>query len=332
MTEAIGKPPVEGLSEVAWARIERSVFLRLDRGDAVRAVTSLDERSARRAWRWIALPVAIAAAIALVLVTTHRTSQIASGDGPSRVVSGDAPSMVSFGDAHVSLDANSAVVLEHDRSGSPTVLLERGAAWFSVAPRGERPPFRVFAGDATVRVIGTRFHVARDGEQVSVAVDHGIVEVGFRGNVVRVGAGQAWTSDRSSEPAAAEPAPAPQPPDPSRPSMALPTAPSATHPGHPRPAAQPATPAASESEEQRFHELEAIEARDYKRAIDGYLVLSQGSGKWAANALFAAARIALDKHDARGKTFLEIYLKRFADGANAPDARYLLDQLRGEAP
>lgn len=323
MTENIGKPTVEGLSEVAWARIERQVFTRLDSGDAVRAVTSLDERSARRAWRWIALPVGVAAAIALVLVATHRPEQIIA-EGPSRVVSGDSPSTVSFADAHVSLDANSAVVLEHD-AGSPTVLLERGAAWFSVAPRHERPAFVVLAGDATIRVIGTRFHVVRDVDRVGVSVDHGVVEVGFRGTITRVAAGATWTSD-----------PMPELVQPTGPSVPM------TLPGSSRPAMTPAQPShhaaaqTKDPDQVKFEAIQAIEARQPARAIKGYLELSKGSGKWSQNALFAAARLAADPKNpsthAKARTLAKIYLSRFPDGALARDAQRLLDQLEGETP
>src|SRR6185295_13247955 len=81
-----------------------------------------------------------------------------------------APTTASFNDAFIELEPSSAVVMRHDR---PTTVLERGAATFAVAPRGERPPFVVLAGDATVRVIGTKFRVARTPtDRISVEVEH----------------------------------------------------------------------------------------------------------------------------------------------------------------
>ncbi len=78
----------------------------------------------------------------------------------------------------------------------------------------------VTAGDTHVRVIGTRFRVARHGEAAAVQVEHGTVEVEFRGATTSVGAGEEWTSERptavaagrvaaATEPAPAEVEPAP---------------------------------------------------------------------------------------------------------------------------
>jgi hypothetical protein len=63
-----------------------------------------------------------------------------------------------------------------------------------VAPRGERPPFVVQAGDVRVRVVGTRFGVSRGRDAVTVDVTKGIVEVESHGEIQRVGAGQRWSS------------------------------------------------------------------------------------------------------------------------------------------
>lgn len=74
------------------------------------------------------------------------------------------------------------------------VLLERGEAFFSVAPAPERP-FVVDAGLASVTVTGTQFNVRRDAAQVSVAVESGAVDVAGGGwwnrKVRRLGAAQA---------------------------------------------------------------------------------------------------------------------------------------------
>jgi transmembrane sensor len=110
---------------------------------------------------------------------------------PARLVTGNSSSAVQFGDVHVTADADSAIDMEQNNT---VALLEHGAAWFSVAPRGDRPAFEVRAGDAIVRVVGTRFRVSRDGEHVDVAVDHGAVEVRFRGRVIRLSDGQTWSS------------------------------------------------------------------------------------------------------------------------------------------
>lgn len=209
----LGPPPVEGLSDVAWARVEKGVFARLDgAGTVTGAVMSGETRSAaRRNWMWLAVPVAAAAALALVLFANHKSSpsSAVAENGPARIVSGAAPSAVTFGDAHITLDADSAI--EMDRDGAqPTALLERGAAWFSVAPRGDQPAFQVRAGDTLVRVVGTRFRVARQSERADVTVDHGTVEVRYHGRALRVADGQSWSSSKPND-VTATGAPAPEP-------------------------------------------------------------------------------------------------------------------------
>nr|WP_321274012.1 FecR domain-containing protein [Alcaligenes faecalis] len=71
--------------------------------------------------------------------------------------------------------------------------LLHGEASFAVTP-SERQPFYVMAGDATVRVTGTRFNVIHENEQTFVAVESGHVEVSqgpwWRRNKVALQAGQ----------------------------------------------------------------------------------------------------------------------------------------------
>lgn len=347
--ERLGPPPVEPLSDVAWSRVERGLWTRLDAAPPVRSAP----RSTERRWIWIAAP-ALAAAAAIAIVVGLRGGAPGDEVAPARVVSGAAPTSVTFGDVHVTLDADTAVVMDP----GPSALLERGAAWFAVAPRGERSPFVVTAGDLVVRVIGTRFRVARSGEVATVEVDHGLVEVQFRDTRMRVSAGQLWSSLQPREvrpiivavatapdatpevtptpapetaPAPARPAhkasPAPAvPPPPAQPEPRNPAA--APTPAPPKPA--PPKPASQvDTDEAAFHRLEALEARSPATAIDGYLELSRRSSRWAEPALYAAARLAADRKQPRAKTLLEIYLRRFPAGANADDARTLLDRIPG---
>ena len=197
MTEKLGKPTVERLSDVAWARVERNVFSRMAEGTVTSAAAAREIRSERpgNKWLWLAVPGAAAAAFALAFFSMNEPapSQTAS-EGPSRVVAGAAPSSVSFGDAHVTLDANSAVVMDQ-AAGKPTALLENGAAVFTVAPRADRRPFTVLAGDASIRATHSEFRVAREGERASVTVETGSVEIRFRGHEIHVGAKHTWVSD-----------------------------------------------------------------------------------------------------------------------------------------
>jgi hypothetical protein len=81
-----------------------------------------------------------------------------------------------------------------------------------------------------------------------------------------------------------------------------------------------------------YDRLAALEARSPETALAGYMVLAKGTSRWADPALFAAARLAVDRHDRRAETLLGMYLTRFPGGANAADARQLLVRLRSDKP
>lgn len=348
--QRLGPPPVEPMSDVAWSRIERGLWSRMDGGEV--AASPDRTRLASRRWLMVAAPLAAAAAFAAVVVGTRPNApEISANEEPARVVSGSTPSSVSFGDAHVELDAATAVVMTHE-SGSPIVMLERGAAWFTVAHRMQRPEFIVRAGDATVRVVGTRFRVARSEERIAVDVERGLVDVQFRGGVVKVAAGQHWVSESPATLTASasvvptaptaptpsiaetEPAPAPssEPKHTTRPlqrlDVKLDTKSDAKLDGN------PAAMHAAELDRLRaeYDRLAALEARDAAAALTGYLTLARGTSRWADLALFAAARLAADRHDSRAETLLGIYLQRFPGGANAADAKKLLVRLQGARP
>jgi hypothetical protein len=290
------------MSDVAWARVERGLWARID------SATTLQHVAPRRSRLWLAAPFAavLAAAAALVIVlrnTPHDSAPIPA-DEPTRIVAGDAPSSMSFGDVHVELDAHAAIVMETGATPSA---------------RGERAPFVVLAGDTRVRVVGTRFRVARSGELSQVSVEHGLVEITFHGNVARIAAHQTWSSDRPATVTAvvaqAEPPAA---------TMALPQPP-------PAPVAHAAKHHdVVDADAARYQALVKLEASQPGVAMKGYLDLSQGAGRWAEVALFAAGRLAADRHDPRAESLLAIYLRRFPTGANVADADRLLSRLKGE--
>jgi hypothetical protein len=315
---------VEPLSDVAWARVERGLWARMDG-----SVTLQVEPPARRRWLWIAAPiVAAAAAIVLVVVTrdgapTERIAEISGSDANDvRVVAPpNAPTTASFNDAHIELAPASAIVLR-----SSGTLLERGSAWFAVAPRIDRPAFVVLAGDTKVRVLGTKFRVARNekNDHVAVEVDHGTVEVQFRGSLKRINAHETWTSERPDEVA---PTTTTAAADPDVIELAPTRRPvkKAEKKVEPKIDDKPDTKKVElDDERAKYDRLSALEKRDPNGAIAGYLELSQRSGPWAANALYAAGRLAADRNDARATTLLTVYLRRFPTGPNAEDARRLL--------
>ncbi len=323
--DKLGPPPVEPLSDVAWARVERGLWARMDTATAPEPVRS-------RRWWWLAVPVAAAATIAVVLVTRgdDRTEVVAEARPETtdvRVVApATAATTATFDDAHIELAPASAVVLRRDR---PVTVLERGAAWFSVAPRMDRAPFTVQAGDATVRVLGTRFRVARSDERITVEVDHGRVEVQFRDRVQFLGSRQTWSSEEPErvtlleQHAAATPTPEPAVEPARSEPPAQPRAPAVTKPAKPT----VATAKQPDPDQLKFEQLSVLEKKNPQAAMAGYLEISGRGSKWAANALYAAGRLAADRGDPRAATLLTVYLHRFPSGANVVDARALLARL-----
>jgi hypothetical protein len=78
---------------------------------------------------------------------------------------------------------------------------------------------------------------------------------------------------------------------------------------------------------ERYETASKLEANNPGKALAIYSELSGESGLWAANALFAAARLELEQgHHGRASTLLDQYVRRFPNGPNIEDARKLLER------
>ncbi|MEJ7599624.1 MAG: FecR family protein [Kofleriaceae bacterium] len=322
------RPAVEPMSDLSWARVERGLWARLDGT----ATTQIATPRSRR-WLWIAVPsLAVAAAAAAAFAFFINTPALpskpvaTSEEAPTRIVTGGSPSTITVGDAHVTLDAETAVVMPRTIDGTSTTVIERGSAWFAIAPRTGHQ-FVVVAGDTVVRVIGTKFRVARFEEHATVEVERGLVDVTFHGATVKVAGGQTWSSDAPQTVGvktaiALEPAPEP----------ALEPALVPSEPGLPRKSKHVAktapTQAASDDERSKYEHYTSLETKDPKAALAGYLEISRGTSRWAEISLFAAARLAADRGEPRAKTLLEMYLRRFPR-ARTQMTRKLLDRSKG---
>jgi transmembrane sensor len=76
---------------------------------------------------------------------------------------------------HVELNTDT-VIHASMASGTRTVMLDRGQAYFEVV-HDERHPFVVIAGNRRITDLGTKFSVRRDGDRVVVVVKEGQVRV-----------------------------------------------------------------------------------------------------------------------------------------------------------
>jgi TolA-binding protein len=80
---------------------------------------------------------------------------------------------------------------------------------------------------------------------------------------------------------------------------------------------------------ERYETATKLEATNPSGALAIYSELSRGDGPWAANALYAAARLELELgRKSRAKQLLEQYQRRFPNGQNTEEARKLLQRLR----
>jgi hypothetical protein len=85
--------------------------------------------------------------------------------------------------------------------------------------------------------------------------------------------------------------------------------------------------------ERRFQLAAGIEVRDPEGALRIYREIAAGSDAWAANALFAQARLELERgRRDRARALLDAYLQRFPAGPNVTDARALLRKGPWEGP
>ena len=120
-------------------------------------------------------------------VGAHR---LAAGD---RITTTDGRVAAQFGaGSTLTVGPHSALVLARfDTRDVELVLGERGQVDVEVSHRAPEQRFVVRAGERTVEVRGTAFRVARDGDQVEIACEHGRVAVSSpgRGDAVELGGG-----------------------------------------------------------------------------------------------------------------------------------------------
>lgn len=336
------RPPIEPLSRPAWERVEAGLFARLDRGEHLGeplGVPSAEQPTAlspRRRVGWLAGAFAAAASVALwwSVESSHEVVPVAQtvpGEMPAaRIVTTDAPTSTTLGESVLVLAAHSDASVSGSDAAGWSVRLEAGEVDCQVAPRQGRPPFVVLAGSTRVTVVGTRFSVERVGAEARVRVTEGRVQVDSEESHVLLGAGESWPKlelpDAAPPEASDEEAPLSEPepsePEPSEPALSEPAlsdvkTPAGARAAKSRPLAQ-----------QRFDRAARLESKEPRAALSIYQDLARGRGPWAANALYAAARLELELgHPRRAERLLRRYLTKYPQGLNAPDVRRLLEHI-----
>lgn len=295
---------VEPLSESRWRKVDEAVFAAIE-------APSMRPAPLKKKPRWVipaaAGAVAVAAAIAFLVVKRPEPPAIAA----SHIETGAGRSMVQIGSATVDVGPASEVTTSGDDTNGVVVVLEHGSVDCEVAPRRGRPPFVVQAGSVRVTVVGTHFTVRRELDGTTVLVTRGIVDVAYDGQVTHVSAGESWPAPTASVTAMATA---------SGPASAAPIATSLPSFTPPKPVL---------SDQAQYERAAAMESKDPDGATGIYLRLANKGGPWAANALFAAGRLASERGNrAEATRLLSQYLDRYPNGANADDARRLLAGLR----
>ena len=321
MTMMHDPPEIESLPDTSWKRIERDLFARLDRAPA-------SEPERRWSWKPVlkfsgGLATAALAAAAVVLLLSGVSDDGSSSQVHPRVVTGDAATELTVGRATLDIGSHSALWVNASQKNT-TIMLEQGTVTCTVPKRPADEPFVVQARDVRVEVIGTRFSVSQEEGSVGVVVMEGVVQVFHDGRLTRVKAGESWEGGSELHEGGDL---------------------SSSVDGRDRKKSDRARRRAIErrkarrqrgsadtrpqlSQKDRYETAARLEASDPEAAIAIYREIANERGSWAANALYARARLEAERDNIRtASRLLRRYLRRYPRGANANDARALLEQL-----
>jgi transmembrane sensor len=246
----------------------------------------------------------------------------------------------------LALDAHTRLRLLRDEPQDVDVELETGKANFDVTHVGGRA-FRVHAGIVQVKVLGTRFEVAKtprkEGTHIQVAVARGVVEVQRQdgtGGVRRLNAAETWSAlipNRSLTQASGPPARLPTQVTTAPVTTTIEAAPEKVQ--APAPSPQPrvadqlgdkftperAPPARDQREERRLAREERRNARARAAALARERTVNSASLFKRAN----LARRTGQTHEA-ADAYAE-FLRRFADDGRAGIVAFELGRIRMDA-
>ncbi len=282
-------------------------------------IAEADERG-RRVWPWAVGFAAVATAAAVTFMVWPSAQVLQVGAPLAAEVR---PTEARFHDGSQVLVAQGGTVeLLSETPSEMRVGLSTGSATFEVAKRPTRH-FIVQADGVEVRVVGTRFTVRHDEDEVNVAVERGIVEVVSAGAHVRLTAGMSW----SSHPIAAA---APSLPAPVAPSAVAavdePLAPAIEAPA-PREAVAPAHRERAYRREAKLH-ASASSGASSSGGGTGPVTLARDNTESAAHLFETALTARRDGRFADAALALERILRDHADDSRAALAAFELGRLR----
>lgn len=137
-------------------------------------------RTRRRPLRW-AVPVGLAASIALVFGLTELHQERAPGAAARQFAAGDQTRKLRLADGSFVTLAAHAVIAIQLRPAERLLELQSGEAYFEVAHDKARP-FSVSTRYGTTTAVGTAFNIQADKGQTLVAVTEGTVRVAPAGS------------------------------------------------------------------------------------------------------------------------------------------------------
>lgn len=161
------------LHEAAWQDVSR-VWLQsaelasLNRADWRAQIDAMAGPASYRGRVW-----AIAASVAVIIGGTFYARSLPDLQAETAVA--EIRKLALVDGSHVTLSGQSALAVRFE-NGSRRVVLDHGQVFFEIAHDRQRP-FTVVAGNAEIRVTGTKFDVRKVGDDVRVTVLIGRVEL-----------------------------------------------------------------------------------------------------------------------------------------------------------